>query len=1849
MSSSSTDPHTPPPPAGPSPSLPERTRRLSGATAAAVRLLPTTQSYDSLVSATSNGASAASSTAPASPTASDTPPNALAAPAPGTRIRSISGPQAPTATNVVPTHLHHLGRRLHGAGSPGPTAGGDQVAGLEVHSHHHHAHAARHGRSLSSTPALSPPATTHRAVSADAAVASTMHRSPSVSPALGHHHFPSASPLPDLRALSGSRGTLNKSKSKSRLDNVLLRLNTTRDAISKTVQSVLASRHGSVLGRNFILKADQFPQAASAHLDVHLQGSPNFRMLDLNVYGVAQPTAVGLSTILTLLNCHPDSDPDLCGPTVWLCTREEPLLYINGQPYVLRHADQPMSNLTNLAGISGTRLEQLEARLRDDVLLEAAAYNGLFLVHDELSSSSSSSPTAGGAVVPSWIAATSVQTPREVVDGFIAAGYRLSATRVPVSTAQAPDDAYLDEYIRVLRAHPPGDPILISCGMGGGRTTMGTVVALLIRRMQLMNLGHPDPFPLAQLPGASGSAAQPAAAAEAQPAANGRSSLAVRELMELTDHETQNRALLRVMHILERGLTTPMAPHSAIEWALARGSLVDHLKAAVLGNYQVVLDLARVLDDGAAEKRLLDHLIDRCDVIINLREEILLHRVRGSVDSAMPAHAAAPFATAGGKPPTSAFGGPLGLSSANLAGAGAGPDAARSQLNSPIDRALYGLERYFYLLALAAYVADADAGAPAGFRATFSEWLATRPEISRMADTIRRGRQGHRLPLALFRPVDDLSVFGSSSSSGMMRGSGGQQNRFMPPVSSLVEVERYVLRNRTGMVLSPNTLLKVDFWLSQHRLEGGNGDASSPQQHPDQLRLPGASRFRRIGESAIYGVAQPTIAGMHAVHRTIADSHFGRTATTSATHVVWLNLREEPLIYLRGVPHVLRDQYTALRNVRSYRGITGERLELMEARLREDIYAELETYDARVLVHTEARPDAGEDENGGGNTAGVYPMWVECELHQVQTLREIADTLEASAAGTPPVHLYRVPVTAETPPDEADFDTLVAILAQYPVAGTAVVVNDQVGLGRTTMGTAMVWLVRNWLAGNTSLTTPCLRRGAVSAARSAAMVPSVHALLRVIRNGLEVKRVVDDAVDVCGAFTNIREAIVEPPPSAMTASSPPSPSPSPSPMGHAAATAAAAAEAAAKSDLTKRRLLYLQRYFMLLVFQAYLDDVPASTATLAGLEPFSAWLRRHPEILAMVHDLEDVASSAEDADHADRAAALLVPVEAQTPGDGIALTSEVVEVVTARRGAVLARQTILKHDAFPGCQKLTLPERIDGAPNFRHVPLAKIRAAVLGVMQWTASDPVLAAPAEDGGSAELLAAADAAHGAGVCGVAMPTASGVLKVLERLGGGGGSASRPSTAPFSDATAAAAAATVVWTCLREEPVLYINRKPYVLRTFQDPIQNLVTTGIARERVELMEDRMKADVLAELDRYGGRVLLHEEEAAKPGAGLAIVPVWESCHPNDVLTPRDVFEAAAADALAASGSLARLDYLRVPITDEQAPIPHVFDVLVARIMDAAVSRATSGARHHLVYNCQMGRGRTTTGMIIASLVHTIMVPSATSAALVEVLRGGLDGATGSLANLLLYNPGLQDELDDDDNDDLAGSRAELDPSRRYLRGEYRLVMQLVAVLSHGKLAKAIADACIDACNHMQNLREAILDYKRRVEALAVAAGLPAAAATGAEVPIPASLAETSKAVAKYRVARDVGINYLIRYFYLVAFAGYLLEMAEADDARRRRDAAVRDGIATAMSLPDVSVSDDGELEVLAAVPARVAPKEAAVSALDGDLRGVVDGAGVAADVDGGVSPLTTSFTQWLAERREITSIIERRNQDFA
>lgn len=154
-------------------------------------------------------------------------------------------------------------------------------------------------------------------------------------------------------------------------------------------------------------------------------------------------------------------------------------------------------------------------------------------------------------------------------------------------------------------------------------------------------------------------------------------------------------------------------------------------------------------------------------------------------------------------------------------------------------------------------------------------------------------------------------------------------------------------------------------------------------------------------------------------------------------------------------------------------------------------------------------------------------------------------------------------------------------------------------------------------------------------------------------------------------------------------------------------------------------------------------------------------------------------------------------------------------------------------------------------------------------------------------------------------------------------------------------------------------------------------------------------------------------------------------------------------------------------------------------------------------IFNCQMGRGRTTQGLVITCLIKLIVGNCEMSTNPESFI---LDGGE-ELGNFHFHSTNtLADGVD-----------ASLE--KGYKAGQYTMVLQLIAVLQYGKLAKYLTDKVIDSCEHMQNLRVAIYDYRIRLAAMQPDSN-------------------------KYQLTFQYGCNYLVRYFYLITFADYLIEV---------------------------------------------------------------------------------------------------------
>ena len=119
------------------------------------------------------------------------------------------------------------------------------------------------------------------------------------------------------------------------------------------------------------------------------------------------------------------------------------------------------------------------------------------------------------------------------------------------------------------------------------------------------------------------------------------------------------------------------------------------------------------------------------------------------------------------------------------------------------------------------------------------------------------------------------------------------------------------------------------------------------------------------------------------------------------------------------------------------------------------------------------------------------------------------------------------------------------------------------------------------------------------------------------------------------------------------------------------------------------------------------------------------------------------------------------------------------------------------------------------------------------------------------------------------------------------------------------------------------------------------------------------------------------------------------------------------------------------------------------------------------------MGRGRTTTGMVTACLISSTMAQDWNDVEQENVVKS--------------YEPvtEIYDTIDGPSEEEayLQGMSFLQIPTAivddGFTTGEYKTILQLVGVLSHGKVAKRLTDQAIDLMQDVQNLRKAIYEYE--------------------------------------------------------------------------------------------------------------------------------------------------------------------------
>ncbi|CAN6988878.1 unnamed protein product [Brassica rapa subsp. trilocularis] len=147
----------------------------------------------------------------------------------------------------------------------------------------------------------------------------------------------------------------------------LTKVEESTDGRPHEMSEVAALRSGLVLGSQTVLKSDHSHGCRNASLRERVDGAPNFREVPgFAVYGVANPTVDGIRSVIERVW-------SLRGrrPVFWHNLREEPVIYINGIPFVIREVERPYKNMLGYKGTDRDTVEGVEALLKEDILREA--------------------------------------------------------------------------------------------------------------------------------------------------------------------------------------------------------------------------------------------------------------------------------------------------------------------------------------------------------------------------------------------------------------------------------------------------------------------------------------------------------------------------------------------------------------------------------------------------------------------------------------------------------------------------------------------------------------------------------------------------------------------------------------------------------------------------------------------------------------------------------------------------------------------------------------------------------------------------------------------------------------------------------------------------------------------------------------------------------------------------------------------------------------------------------------------------------------------------------------------------------------------------------------------------------------------------------------------------------------------------------------------------------------------------------------------------------------------------------------------------------------------------------------
>ncbi|XP_038554218.1 paladin-like isoform X1 [Micropterus salmoides] len=370
----------------------------------------------------------------------------------------------------------------------------------------------------------------------------------------------------------------------------------------------------------------------------------------------------------------------------------------------------------------------------------------------------------------------------------------------------------------------------------------------------------------------------------------------------------------------------------------------------------------------------------------------------------------------------------------------------------------------------------------------------------------------------------------------------------------------------------------------------------------------GAPNFRQLkGSYPLYGMGQPSLNGFKQVlQRLQAQGH---------EEVIFFCVREEPVVFLHKeedfVPYTPRRKENLHENLH---GLEKEELvESLELTIRKELHDFAKLNENIFYVYNDIEYFKDEPQK----------ISITCE----EDIHVTEEVYKRPMFTMPAYRYYRLPLPMEGAPLEEDFDAFVNILrsaspsicAIYQESTSlslgqdasrrlpALLFSCQVGVGRTNLAMILGTLVMNRLRGDSQ---PPHQVEEAAASEPKPLFKVIQSLISKLPNGQQVMEEVDQAITLCSEMHNIKEAIYE----------------------NKSKLEGIGEDYQIQGSSTKdyfltRTMQSLERYFYLLVFNAYLHE----QYPLAFVFNFSQWMCCHAWLYRLLAcmDLSELSAPAE--------------------------------------------------------------------------------------------------------------------------------------------------------------------------------------------------------------------------------------------------------------------------------------------------------------------------------------------------------------------------------------------------------------------------------------------------------------------------------------------------------------------------------------------------------------------------------------------------------------------------------------------